>query len=153
MSATDNSFPAQLDHAYVPPPSAGPTISIREIVGALRRGWWLPALGCLLGTVVGLAFFLAAPTPYKSSARILLDRSVNRYLQTKQIVDAPTFDDPEIGSQVYVLSSDSIIVPVVRSLGLAADPEFVGPPKSQTSDGYVARAKELIKQAIGWNTV
>ena len=148
MSATDNSYPPQSE--YIAPASgADPAISIREIVGALRRGWWLPVLGCLIGLAVGVAYLMVAPTPYKSSARILLDRSVNRYLQTKQIVDAPTFDDPEIGSQVYVLSSDSVIVPVVRSMNLAYDSEFVGPPKN--NEGYIDKIKEFIKQSIGWN--
>ena len=151
MSASDNSFSAPIGHMHLHP-SAGPAISIREIVGALRRGWWLPVLGCLIGLAVGVAYFVVAPTPYKSSARILLDRSVNRYLQTKQIVDAPTFDDPEIGSQVYVLSSDSVIVPVVRSMNLADDTEFVGPPKQNQRRATSTKSKEFIKQAIGWNT-
>ena len=69
------------------------------------------------------------PTPYKSSARVLVDRSVSRYLQTNKIADQPTFDEGEIGSQVYVLSSDSVVVPVVQALGLAHDREFVGLPK------------------------
>ena len=74
-------------------------------------------------------YFITVPNPYKSSARILIDRSVNRYLQTNKIVDQPTFDEPEIGSQVYVLSSDSVVVPVVRSMNLIRDSEFVGAPR------------------------
>src|SRR5262249_2604227 len=84
-------------------------------------------------------------TPYKSSARILVDRSVNRYLQTTKIAEQPTFDEGEIGSQVYVLSSDSVIVPVVRALGLTRDWEFVGPPKmgvARLSD-YLGDLKRL----------
>jgi polysaccharide biosynthesis transport protein len=150
MSATDNGWHGQTEHAHAPTPSAGPAISIGEIIGALRRRWWLPVLGCLIGAAVGVAYFLTVQPLYKSSARILLDRSVNRYLQTKQIADAPAIDDPEIGSQVYVLSSDSVIVPVVRSMNLAYDIEFVGPPKAD--EGYVDKVKLFIKQTIGWNT-
>jgi polysaccharide biosynthesis transport protein len=147
--STENGVAAQSSYVYEPAPSAGIPIGVRDIVWALRRGWWLPVLGCLAGLSVGVAYFISASTPYKSSARILFDQSVNRYFQTQKIVDAPTFDDPEIGSQVYVLSSDSVIVPVVRSMSLAEDPEFVGPPKS--SDRYIDKVKELVKQAIGWN--
>ena len=54
---------------------------------------------------------------------------MNRYLQTNKISDQPIFDEGEIGSQVYVLSSDSVVVPVVKALGLAHDKEFAGLPK------------------------
>ena len=67
-----------------------------------------PRLRMFDGAGVGVSYFVAA-APYKSSARILLDRSVNRYLQSNKIVDEPTFDETEIGSQVYILSSESIL--------------------------------------------
>jgi len=90
------------------------------------------------------------PTLYKSSARILLDRSVTRYLQTNKIADDPTYDEAEIASQVYILSSESIAVPVVRSMNLAHDPEFVGAPRE--AGGPIDKIKSLVKQFIGWNS-
>jgi len=89
------------------------------------------------------------PTLYKSSARILLDRSVTKYLATNKIVDDPTYDEAEIASQVYILSSESIAVPVVRSMNLAHDIEFVGPPDGD--GGPLSKVKTLIKKLIGWN--
>jgi succinoglycan biosynthesis transport protein ExoP len=47
-------------------------------------------------------------------------------LQANKILELPALDDGETGSQVYVLSSESIILPIVRSMDLAHDPEFVG---------------------------
>jgi succinoglycan biosynthesis transport protein ExoP len=91
----------------------------------LRRGWRFPLLGCLIGLTVGIGYFTLVPTPYKSSARILIDRSMNRYLQSNKILDQPTLDEQEVGSQIYLLSSDSVIVPVVRSMKLANDSELV----------------------------
>jgi succinoglycan biosynthesis transport protein ExoP len=70
-------------------------------------------------------------------------------LQTNKIVDDPTFDEAEIASQIYILSSENIVVPVVRSMNLAHDSEFVGQPK--TGSGPINTLQKLIKQFVGWN--
>lgn len=128
-----------------------PILSLREFIGILRRGWRLPVIGCLVGGVLAVAYILAQPSLYTSSARILVDRSMNRYLQTNKIIDQPTFDQAELESQIHILSSESIIVPVVRTLNLAQDPEFVGPPHA-LGPKIAWRIGELIgsaKQFIG----
>ena len=107
------------DASYAAGSGARPSIGVTDIFEALRRDWRFPLYGLLIGLALAAVAYIYIPTPYKSSARILVDRSVNRYLQTNKISDQPTFDEGEIGSQVYVLSSDSVIVPVVRALGLA----------------------------------
>jgi succinoglycan biosynthesis transport protein ExoP len=108
--------------------SSGRAIGIAEILRALRREWWLPSFGCLIGLTLAISFIVLVPTfaLYKSSVRILLDRSMNRYLQTNKIVDEPIFDEAEMGSQIHILSSESIILPVVQSMNLGHDNEFVG---------------------------
>jgi succinoglycan biosynthesis transport protein ExoP len=89
------------------------------------------------------------PNLYKSSARILLDRSVTRYLQTNKIFDDPTFDEAEIANQLYILSSESIAIPVVRSMNLVHDSEFVGSP--QTGGGRINSLIKFVKQFVNWN--
>jgi succinoglycan biosynthesis transport protein ExoP len=71
-------------------------------------------------------------------------------LQNNKIVDEPTFDETEIASQVYILSSESIVVQVVRSMNLTRDPEFVGPPNARGSPSFI-KLINIIKQSIGWN--
>lgn len=103
-------------------------IDLRDIVGILRRGWLLILVGTFIGSVAAVSYVISNPALYKSSARILIDRSTNRYLQTNKIVDEPMLDDAE--SQIFVISSESIIVPVVRAMNLTSDPEFVGTLKN-----------------------
>src|SRR5689334_14387132 len=117
------------DAAYPAGSGARPSIGVMDILESLRRGWRFPLYGLLIGLALAAIAFVYIPTPYKSSARILVDRSVNRYLQITKIAEQPTFDEGEIVSLVYVLSSDSVVIPVVRALGLAQDKEFVGLPK------------------------
>src|SRR5712671_245978 len=154
MDARNKDFSLQSEYDYTstggpPESSAGPSIGIADILGALRRDWRFPLFGCLIGLTLGVTYVAVTPTLYKSSARILLDRSVTKYLQTNKIADDPTYDDAEIASQVYILTSESIAVPIVRSMNLAHDSEFVGPPDA--GGGYISKLKKLIKQFIGWN--
>src|SRR5712672_698960 len=138
------------DDGYAP--SAGSAINVREALWTLRRDWHLPVFGCLLGLTLAISYTLLITTPYKSSARILLDSSVKRYLQTNKIIDEPSFDQADIVSQVYLLTSDSVVAPVVRSLNLTDDGEFVGPPKADNAENSwsIAHLKKLVKQAFGW---
>ena len=55
---------------------------------------------------------------------------MGRYLQASKLADEPIFDDAQIASQIYILSSESIILPVIQSMDLAHDSEFVGSPSS-----------------------
>lgn len=126
MVAPSDSF--HIPDEYSKPATLGSDLTIADVRWILRRGWFLPALGACVGAALAIAYLMAVPEVYNSSARIILERTVNRYLQTSNIVDEPTLDDADIGGQIYVLSSDSIIVPVVQSLKLADDPEFVGQP-------------------------
>lgn len=144
----ENAGALQLDEAYVSAPH--PSYPLKEILQTLRRRWKLPFFGCLIGLALAISYVAYVQTPYKSSARILIDGSVNRYLQTNKIVDQPSFDATEIGSQVYVLSSDSVVVPVVRSMNLAHDSEFVGPPKVKLPYlEYFSDLVNLAKKNIG----
>ena len=152
MDDRNNDFPIQSEYTYVS--SAGPSISARDILATLRREWWFPLFGCLIGLTLGVCYIIFVPTLYKSSARIMLDRSVTRYLQTNKVVDDPTsFDEAEIASQVYILSSENIVVPVVRSMNLAHDSEFVGQPNAGDAQivERIKKAPKLLKQYIGWN--
>jgi succinoglycan biosynthesis transport protein ExoP len=74
----------------------------------------------------------------------MLDKNISRYLQANKILDEPPFDEMEIGSQIYVLTSESVVIPVVRSLNLAHDPEFVGIPEASESEWSI---NKLIKIA------
>ena len=125
-----------------------------DIFEALRRGWRFPLYGLLIGIVLATVAFIYIPTPYKSSARVLVDRSINRYLQTNKIADQPMFDEGEISSQVYVLSSDSVVMPVVKALGLAHDKELAGLPRMGGAriPDYLGDLKRLIFGANAQDT-
>jgi polysaccharide biosynthesis transport protein len=153
MDARNNAFPLQSE--YTPSERASsesPAIGITDILVTLRRGWRFPVVGCLIGLTLAVVYIASVPTLYKSSARILIDTSMDRYLQTNKIIDAPSFDETQIGSQVYILSSESIVVPVIRSMNLVQDPEFVGRPKKGNAIlGEISHIMNVVRKYIGWN--
>src|SRR5260221_2816034 len=151
MDARNNDFPIQSEYTYVS--SVGSAISARDILGTLRRAWRFPLFGCLIGLTLGVCYIIFVPNLYKSSARIMLGRNVTRYLQTNKIVDDPTYDEAEIASQLYILSSESIVVPVVRSMNLVHDSEFVGQPNAGGARivERIRKVPQLVKQFIAWN--
>jgi polysaccharide biosynthesis transport protein len=148
--ASDNSRFPSADYAM--PAKAGSSINLADLVRSLRRNWLLPLFGLLTGLAIATAYIALAPDMYKSTARLVIDTSVNRYLQTNKIVDAPIFDDTETSSQMYVLGSESVIIPVVRSLNLAKDPEFVGPPAGQKHFWDSAEILKSAKRFLGLGT-
>ncbi len=128
------------------PPSLVQDLNIPFLLGILRRDWLYPAIGLLIGIAAIVTYAVMAPSLYKSSARILIDRSVNRYLQTNKIIDQPVLEDSETGGQLYILSSESIIIPIVRSMKLTRDREFVGAGATDSDDegGLLSSLKEFI---------
>src|SRR5690348_13218323 len=146
MSATDNHVPPLLEGDHTS--SATSALNIADILATLRRGWYFLVLGCVVGLALAISYVVYATTMYRSSARLLIDLSVNRYLQSNKIVDEPTFHQAELGSQVYILSSESVVIPVVRAMDLTHDSEFVGPQNA--AEGNLAKLKQFVKQLIGW---
>src|SRR5262245_59312080 len=147
MLSRSTDIPSRSEGIYEAPVAFGPSIGLSDILPILRRDWALPLLGCFFGLAFGLLYITIVPSVYKSSARILVDRSTNRYLQTNKIVAEPFFDQAELESQVHILSSESIIIPVVHSMNLTDDRELVGAP----SGGKVGSLVKGLKEAIGWS--
>jgi len=156
MDARTNELPLDVEHEYSDAnysqrSSARPSIGATDVLETMRRNWRFPLYGFLIGLALAAVYFIVVPNPYKSSARVLVDRSMSRYLQNNKIVDQPTFDEQEISSQQYVMTSDSVVIPVIRSLGLTRDSEFVGQPKmggARMTD-YLGDIKRAIAGMLG----
>ena len=122
----NDAFSLQSDSSFAS--SEGPAIGIPDILGTLRRRWRFLIVGCLIGLTLALAYVALATRLYTSTASILSDTRMNQNLQTEKIVEATPLDTSTVNSQVKIFSSESIILPVIKSMNLAHDSEFVGPP-------------------------
>ncbi len=99
---------------------------VADLIGIARRGWFYLAAGTVLGLLAAYSVLLSLPPVYKASSRIAFERTLSRYLQSNKITNEPLIDDYDTLGQIYVISSESIVLPVVKALSLTSDPEFVG---------------------------
>jgi polysaccharide biosynthesis transport protein len=109
--------------------------------------------GALIGMMLAATYIALATPLYTSSVRIFLDATMNQNLQAQKIVEDRPVDTSLVDSQVQIISSESITLPVIKSMNLTNDREFVGPPKSIGAqifwqiDGFMGR----VKNALGLN--
>lgn len=99
---------------------------IADLVGIARRGWFFIIAGAIVGLLGAYAVVSNLAPVYKASSRIAFERTLSRYLQSNKITNEPLIEDADTLGQIYVISSESIVLPVVKALSLASDPEFVG---------------------------
>ena len=131
--------------------SEGPGVCIPNILGTLRRRRWYPVVGCLIGLTLAVAYIVLATPLYTSTATIFIDTRMNQNLQTQKIVEDTPVDTSLVDSQVQILSSESIVLPVIKSLNLSHDSEFVGPPDAIGAQilWQIKTLIKSIKQSLG----
>jgi succinoglycan biosynthesis transport protein ExoP len=120
-------------------------IDVSDMVGIARRGWFYIVGGTLIGLAVAVAILSTMLPNYTASTRIVFERTVAKYLQTNRVIDGPSVDDGDIWGQIYIISSETNVLPVVRSLGLAEDPEFNG---AKEEAGLKDRVRDWVREAV-----
>jgi polysaccharide biosynthesis transport protein len=126
---------------------------IGDLVGIALRGWFFILGGIIFGLICAYMILSTIPPIYKASSRIVFERTLPRYMQTKGVSNEPIIDDYDTWGQTYVISSEAIILRVVRSLSLASDPDFVGEKESEPSETLGSRVRGLFQntaQALGF---
>jgi succinoglycan biosynthesis transport protein ExoP len=117
---------SQMTHDAARPATRPAQPEISDLLGIARRGLLFIVAGTTFGLICALVTLSVIPPIYKASSRITFERTTPRYMQTNKISNEPIIDDYDTLAQTYVISSESILLPVVRSLSLVNDPDFVG---------------------------
>jgi polysaccharide biosynthesis transport protein len=125
-------------------PSGRVQPDIADLVGIARRGWFFIIAGGIVGLLGAYAVLSNLSPVYKASSRIAFERTLSRYLQSNKITNEPLIEDADTAGQIYVISSESIVLPVVKALSLASDPEFVG---EKGAEGLGSRMRGLFRTA------
>ena len=107
--------------------STGPNVDLADLFGIVLRGWRIILIGLALGVLGAFLIASLVPASYKATARILIDNSLTRILYSNKVGDEPTLDLAATSSQIYVITSESVLLSVVHKLDLTADEEFVVP--------------------------
>lgn len=131
--------------------SEAPPLRLPDVLGIMHRRWRWLIIGCIFGLTLSLSYILLATPLYTSTASILIDTRINQNLQTQKIVEDTPVDTSLVDSQVQVLSSESIILPVIKSMNLTHDSEFVGPPDAlgQQILWWLKGLITTLKQSLG----
>jgi succinoglycan biosynthesis transport protein ExoP len=101
-------------------------LSVERIVAILRRQW--PLIASIAGgTLLLVLIYLLTATPmYTASSRILMDTRQTQVLDKDTGIPNTLIDPGFVDSQVEILTSDDLILSIVRSMRLAQDEEFIG---------------------------
>jgi polysaccharide biosynthesis transport protein len=122
-----------------------------DLVGIARRGWpWILG-GAALGLSCALIVLSNIAPLYKASSRIVFERTLPRYMQTNKVTNEPVTDDYDTLGQTYVISSESVLLPVVKSLSLATDPDFAGTTDSKNVGSLFRGMLQNIGHAMGFS--
>jgi polysaccharide biosynthesis transport protein len=122
---------------------------IADIVGIARRGWLFIVAGTIFGLICAFMLLSTIPPVYKANSRIMFERTLPRYLLANKVTNEPIIEDYDTLGQIYVISSESILLPVVRSLSLSSDPDLVGGKDSENLGSRVRGLFRNTAQAFG----
>jgi capsular exopolysaccharide synthesis family protein len=91
-----------------------------EMVRALRSGWWMPALGLLLGGLVAAAVTVVTTPVYTSHTQLFV--STTDSSSTAEAFQGNQFAEKRIASYAELLTSQELAARVVAELGLDLTP-------------------------------
>jgi capsular exopolysaccharide synthesis family protein len=91
-----------------------------EMVRALRRSWWMPSLGLLLGGLAAVAVTLTTTPVYTSHTQLFV--STTDSTSTAEAFQGNQFAEKRIASYAELLTSQELAARVVDELGLAETP-------------------------------
>src|SRR6516225_10481119 len=94
--------------------ATGPEIA--DLLGIACRGWLLIVAGTTVGLICALMILSTVSPTYKASTRIVFERTLPRYMQTNKVSNEPIIEDYDTLGQTYVISSESVLLQVVKSL-------------------------------------
>ncbi len=101
-------------------------LDLAAAISVARRQAKIVIICAILGLTLGTAYGIFAIPRYTAQVDLLIDTRQIRAVQDISIVSNPTIDATLVDNQVEVIQSERVLSSVIRTLNLAADPEFNG---------------------------
>lgn len=116
------------------------TLDFEALIAILLR-----QLPLILGTAaaflaLAVVYILLASPTYTSTAQVLIDPRKKQVMEDEMLASGIGDNFVLVDSQVKVIASDAVLRPVVRAENLAADPDFVGAPETDSFPKGLVRA-------------
>jgi polysaccharide biosynthesis transport protein len=105
---------------------SSPRETVDWAVGIVRRQFAVIALIAVVATSLGAFYAFLAPPTYTAESTIVIDpRRVQLF--PKATFSEGQIDSPALESEIELVKSEPVALSVIKDLGLAKDPEFLGP--------------------------
>ena len=95
------------------------------VVGFLRRQWSILLSLVPLTIALAAVYLFTTPAMYTGQAKILIDPEKVQIFKTSIVGDSLA-DSSMMDTEIEILKSENFALSVIKNLGLAQDPEFVG---------------------------
>ena len=100
--------------------------SVSWAIGIVRRQFAVIAFIAVVATSLGAFYAFMAPPTYTAESMIVIDpRRVQLF--PKATFSEGQIDAPALESEIELVKSEPVALSVIKELGLAKDPEFLGP--------------------------
>lgn len=124
-------------------------VDMSDVRGIVIRGLPVLVVCSLIGLICAGVFAVLKKPTYKASTRIVLDRTVIDYMRSNKLVVGPALESIGALAQSRVIASEVIALPVVRTLNLAQDPEFVGSGSDSSVRYYLQGLLSSLAEQVG----
>jgi succinoglycan biosynthesis transport protein ExoP len=103
-----------------------PRESVSWAIGIVRRQFAVIGLIAVVATSLGALYAFVAPPTYTAESTVVIDpRRVQLF--PKATFSESQIDSPALESEIELVKSEPVALSVIKELGLAKDPEFLGP--------------------------
>jgi capsular exopolysaccharide synthesis family protein len=96
-------------------------MELKDVLAALRSGWWLAAMGLVIGGLAALAVSLLMTPVYTADTQLFV--STDDANSTAAAVQGGQFSQQRISSYAELLKGEALAGRVVQALGLPMSPE------------------------------
>jgi capsular exopolysaccharide synthesis family protein len=95
-------------------------VDLTEIVSSLRRFWWMPALGLILGLASALTLHLVTQPEYTAKTQLFV--ATNDSASTSDVFQGSQFSEQRVASYARLLVGEELAGRVISELGLETTP-------------------------------
>ena len=96
-------------------------MELKDVLSALRRQWWLPVAGAVLGLCASLTYALLVTPVYSAQTQLFV--STTDSSTSSEAFQGGQFSQQRVASYAQLLSGKELAARVIDRLGLEEDPE------------------------------
>ncbi|MCI4677063.1 polysaccharide biosynthesis tyrosine autokinase [Rhodoblastus acidophilus] len=119
--------------AAAPSGEAGVGDMINFAFGLVRRQYPVILVSTALALALAVFYLRITPPTYKAEVQVMLDDRKAQYVKQESPLAEPDFDITRIESQIQIVRSSAVAIPVIKQMNLAQDPDLTSAPLSLSS--------------------